>query len=75
MNLRERLLLAQAAAASHQEAAATAHALLIIAELLLMEWEHDSGELEARLAAEQTAANWEQWFLDDTQDAASSRTQ
>jgi len=60
-----------------------AHAMAGIFELLLMEWEHDSGELEARLAAEQTAQNWEQWFLDnweqwfldDTQDAASSRTQ
>ena len=75
MNLRERLLLAQAAAASHRESAAMAHAMAGIFELLLMEWEHDSGELEARLAAEQTAQNWEQWFLDDTQDAASSRGQ
>ena len=75
MNLRQRLTHVQECAESHRESAAMAHAMAGIFELLLMEWEHDSGELEARLAAEQTAQNWEQWFLDDTQDAASSRTQ
>ena len=37
---------------SHRESTATAYALLIIAECLVEQREHDSGELEARIAAE-----------------------
>ena len=75
MTPRERLNLSAELLAGSRWNAAIAYSLHILAAWAVNDMEAASGELEARLAAEQTEANWEQWFLDDTLDAASSRTQ